>query len=96
MNHETLALTATWVALIGGILGILLPQIFLLFNRTVAAVIAGALALIATVAFIISNIYMPLEYNIRVDIFIIPPLLLLVYVNCIKLTKPARNGRSTS
>jgi hypothetical protein len=86
MENESLALTMMYSAGICGLIGIVLPWLILLANRTAAAISAGILALAATLAFGISNVYMPGHFNIRVDLLILPPLLLIVWLQCLGLS----------
>jgi len=86
MDSENLALAAMFAAGICGLLGLILPWLGLLVSRTTAAVTAGAFATLGTVALLISNAYMPAKYNIRIDLLILPPLLLAVWLICIGLT----------
>ena len=94
MDDETLALTAMYVAGICGLMGLILPWAALLVSRAAAAVSAGVLAAAGTVALLISNAYMPGKYNIRVDLVILPPLLLAVWVSCICLSISAIRRRT--
>jgi hypothetical protein len=98
MEHESLALTTMYTAGICGLLGIVIPWLALLVNRAAAAISAGTLAFAATVAFLISNIYMPGHFNIRVDLLVLPPLLLMVWLQCVALSVLAmwQRGRAAS
>jgi hypothetical protein len=49
------------------------------------ALIAGALALVGTVAFLIEDANMPPNIDIRVDVLILPPLL-LVWLECLGMS----------
>ena len=86
MDNERLALTLMWTSMICSLLGFTVPWPVLLVSRAAAAATAGILAVIGTIAFLISNAFMPAEYNIRVDLLIIPPLLLAAWVSFIGLT----------
>jgi hypothetical protein len=67
-------------------LGLTVPWLALLASRVAAAVAAGVLAAVGTIAFLISNAYMPGKYNIRVDLCFLPPLMLAVWLECIGLS----------
>lgn len=85
MGNAPLALTAMWAAMIFGLLGFIVPWPILLINRAAATITAGVLAVIATIAFLISSVFMPVEYNIRVDLLIIPPMLLAAWASFFSL-----------
>jgi hypothetical protein len=86
MGNETLALTTMYVAGICGFLGLIVPRVVLRFSRTAAAVTAGVLAAVGTIALWISNANMPGKYDILVDLVVLLPLLLAVWVACGRLS----------
>jgi hypothetical protein len=92
MSDESLV-TIMYVSATCGLLGLTLPWLALLAGRTAAAVSAVVLAAAGTVAFLISNAYMPEKYNIRVDLVILPPLLVAAWAVCIVLTVLALRRR---
>jgi|GEM_PF-3442208 len=85
MENERLALTAMYAAGLCGVLGMVLPWFVLLVHRSAAVAVATALTLAGTVAFLISTTCMPGRYNIRVDLVLLPPLLLVAWLECIAL-----------
>lgn len=89
MDDESLALTAMYAAGVCGLLGLTAPWLALFVSRMAAAVTAGVLSATGTVAFLVSNVYMPAKYNIRVDLLFLPPLLLASWVVCIGLSAAA-------
>jgi len=85
MENESLALTAMYAAGLCGLLGVALPWFVLLVRQSAAVVVAVAFTLAGTVAFLISTASMPGRFNIRVDLILLPPLLLVAWLECIAL-----------
>jgi hypothetical protein len=94
MNEESLALTTMYVAGVCGLLGLALPWAVRRASRAAAAGTAGLLAAAGTAALLISNAHMPGKYDIRADLLVLPPLLLAVWVGCIRLSISALRQRS--
>jgi hypothetical protein len=82
-----------WVAIASGLLGATAPWAVRGFSHRAAALAAAVLALSATVSFLISTAYMPPKYNIRLDLFVIPPLLLAAWASFVALAKAATRAR---
>lgn len=93
-EYPSLAIAAMYGAIICGLASVVAPWIGLLISRRFAAATAGVLAAIGTALFLISNYYMPEHYNIRVDLLITPPLLLVGWLECVGLAIWARRRKS--
>jgi hypothetical protein len=64
------------MALVAGVLGLIVPWLFLLASRKSAAMCAVVSSVVATIAFLVAEITMPKGGDmIRIDIVIFPPLL---------------------
>jgi hypothetical protein len=74
-----------WVV-VSGLLALVVPRIALVFNRWAAAAVAGVLTLTATILYPISTRHILSNVNIRVDVAIMYPLLLVAWLECIGLT----------
>ncbi len=84
-HDELLARTLFW-AVVSGLLAIVAPWIALLFNRWAAAAVAGVLALASTILYYICTRHIPSSVNIRADVVIMCPLLLVAWLECFGLT----------
>jgi hypothetical protein len=78
-------------------LALVVPWIALVFNRWVAAAVAGVLTLTATILYSISTRHIASNVNIRVDVAIMYRLLLVAWLEYIGLTGFAvvKNPRKT-
>ncbi len=68
-----------------GLLALVAPWIALWFKRWAAAAVAGVLAFAGTILEFISDRHMSSNVDIRVDLVIILPLLLLAWLECFGL-----------
>ncbi len=91
MDSESLALITMWLALISGLLTVFMPWLLLTISRPMAYAAATILAFVATTSFLVSNIFMPSSYNIRVDLLIIPVILVCAYGSCVGLIAYTRS-----
>jgi hypothetical protein len=82
---DELPVKAFFWAVVSGLLALVAPCIALVFNRWAAAA-AGVLTLTATILYSISTRHIPSNVNIRVDVAIMYPLLLVAWLECIGLT----------
>jgi hypothetical protein len=96
--HDELPAKAFLWAVASGLLALVVPWIALVFNWWAAADVAGVLTLTATILYSISTRHIPSNVNIRVDVAIMYPLLLVAWLKCIGLTgfavvkKPRKSG----
>jgi len=89
---EIVAGATMWAAMILGLLAIIAPWRALAKGRWVAARRAGILAAACTVMAVISAIFMPDQYNIRIDLLINGALMLLAWLTFIVLVVMAAAG----
>jgi hypothetical protein len=79
-------------------LALVVPRFALVFNRRAAAAVAEVLTLTATILYSISTRHIPSNVNIRVDVAIMYPLLLVAWLEYTGLTgfavvnKPRKTG----
>ena len=85
MNSELLALSTMWGAFICGLAALVAPWFALRISRWVATATAGGLASVGTTLALISNLYMPGKYNIRMDLVVNGFLMLVAWVEFVGL-----------
>ena len=86
MSHdEVIAANTFFWAVACGLSALVAPWIALIFNRWAASAGAGVLALAGTILYSACSSHIPSSVNIRADVVIMFPLLLVAWLECIGL-----------
>ncbi|MHC5537262.1 hypothetical protein ACYOEI_03380 [Singulisphaera rosea] len=85
MESEELAMQLWGWAMGFGVTAVVVPLIVARFNSRWGAGVAVALSTVATALEYVSNGYMPRRVDIRADIVLIGPLLLIAWGSCLSL-----------
>jgi len=89
MDSEHLATYTMYGAIISSLTSFVASWLALLISRRVATITSGVLAAVGTIMFVTSEYYMP-SFKIRLDLLLIPPLLLMTWLHCAALAAGGR------